>query len=114
MATSDEVIRVEVVNVPPVILEKNSVPTTTFDACRVTLDNVSLVMVPVDMVDTSIIGAKSDVRKMADPVMAPVMVEKVSLMVESVEMVAVEVVKEVPDSVEKFPLPAYNEEVVVC
>jgi hypothetical protein len=110
VATSDEVIRVEVVNVPPVILEKNSVPTTTLEACRVTLDSVSLVMVPVDMVDTSIIGAKSDVRKMADPVI----VEKVSLMVESVEMVAVEVVKEVPDRVEKFPLPAYNEEVVVC
>ena len=110
MATSDEVIRVEVVNVPPLILEKNSVPTTTFDACKVTLDSVSLVMVPVDMVDTSIIGAKSDVRKTA----RPVIVEKVSLMVESVSTVILDTVKEVPDRVEKFPLPAYKEEVVVC
>jgi hypothetical protein len=101
---------VDVVNVPPIILEKNSVPTTTFDACRVTLDMTFIDRQPVDRVDTSTMGAESDVRNMADPVM----VEKVSLMVESVSMIAVEVVKEVPDRVEKVPLPAYNEEVVTC
>ena len=110
MATSDEVIRVEVVNVPPVILEKNSVSTMTFDACRVILDRISLDSASIDMVDTSIIGAESDVRK----IVRPVIVEKVSLMVESVEMVALDIVKEVPDRVEKFPLPVYNEEVVAC
>jgi hypothetical protein len=101
---------VEVVNVSPVILEKNSVPTTTLDACRVILDMALVDRGPVDMVDTSIIGANNDVRKTE----RPVMVEKVSLMVESVVMVALDTDKEVPDSVEEFPLLAYNEEVVVC
>ena len=110
MPTSDEVIRVEVVNVPPVMLEKNSVPTTTLDACRVILDRVFIDRQPVDMVDTSIIGAESDVRKTA----CPVMVEKVSLIVESVSTMILDAVKEVPVRVEKVPLPAYNEEVVVC
>ena len=100
----------EVVNVSPVILEKNSVPTTTLDVCRVILDKALIDRAPVDMVDTSIIGADNDVRKIA----CPVMVEKVSLMVESVVMVAFDTVKEVPDSVEEFPLLTYNEEVVVC
>ena len=110
MATNDEVIRVDVVNVPPVILEKNSVSTMTLDACRVTLDRVSTDSASIYMVDTSIIGAESDVRKMVPPVM----VEKVSLIVESVSTMILDVVKEVPVRVEKVPFPANNVEVVTC
>jgi hypothetical protein len=42
------------------------------------------------------------------------MVENVSYIVESLSTIAVEVVKEVPDRVEKVPLLAYNEEVTTC
>lgn len=110
VVTKDEVIRVEVVIVPPVALEKSSVPTTIVDACNVILDSVSLDIAPVDRVDTSIIGADNDVRKIA----YPVMVEKVSIVVESVVMIAFDVVKEVPDRVEKVPFGVYNEEAVTC
>jgi hypothetical protein len=107
---NDEVIRVEVVIVPPVALEKNSVPTIIVDACNVILDRVLLDIAPVDRVDTSIIGADNDVRKIA----CPVMVEKVSVIVESVVMTAFDVVKEVPDTVENVPFVVYNEEAVTC
>jgi len=110
VATIVEVIRVDVVSVPPVALEKNSVPTTIVDACNVILDRILIDMVPLAMVDTSIIGAESDVTKTA----CPVMVEKISLIVESVSTMILDAVKEVPVRVEKVPLPAYNEEVVVC
>lgn len=99
-----------VVTVPPDAVEKNSVPTTILDACSVIQDSTSLDISPDDIVEISRIDVESDVRKMA----FPVIVEKVSFIVESVVMIEVEVVKELPDRIETFPFPVYNEEVVVC
>ena len=53
----EEVIRVDVVNVPPVMLEKNSVPTTILDACSVILDMAFVDISPTDRVDALIVEA---------------------------------------------------------